>query len=180
LRRVQLVVSDTGPINYLLLIGHIDILPLLFERVFMPVAVRDELTDSDAPAAVRDWMATPPQLVEARASEMVIDNGSLNSFDDGEREAIMLASSLLGKRCCSWTTGGVHVARQKGLAVTGTIGVLDLAAQRGLFELGMAPLRKFRMRSAAACASPIFSSAVVSGRDCLKGGKARSSSSSRE
>ena len=60
---------------------------------------------------------------------------------------------------------------KKGLAVTGTIGVLDLAAQRGLFELGMAPLRKFRMRSAAACASPIFSSAVVSGRDCLKGGQ---------
>jgi predicted nucleic acid-binding protein len=36
---VRLVISDTGPINYLVLIGHIDILPVLFEKVIMPVAV---------------------------------------------------------------------------------------------------------------------------------------------
>jgi predicted nucleic acid-binding protein len=29
---VQLVVADTGPINYLILIGHIDLLPQLFEK----------------------------------------------------------------------------------------------------------------------------------------------------
>jgi predicted nucleic acid-binding protein len=36
---VQLVIADTGPINYLLLIEQIDILPVLFERVILPVAV---------------------------------------------------------------------------------------------------------------------------------------------
>lgn len=40
---MSLVVADTGPINYLLLIGYIEILPPLFERVFMPKAVYDEL-----------------------------------------------------------------------------------------------------------------------------------------
>jgi predicted nucleic acid-binding protein len=57
---VPIVVADTGPINYLILIGHIDVLPILFERVILPSAVRDELMESKAPTAVRDWIAAPP------------------------------------------------------------------------------------------------------------------------
>ena len=41
---MQLVIADTGPINYLILIGHIDILPALFEQVILPSTVKDELT----------------------------------------------------------------------------------------------------------------------------------------
>jgi predicted nucleic acid-binding protein len=33
---VQLVIADTGPVNYLILIGHIDVLPALFEKVILP------------------------------------------------------------------------------------------------------------------------------------------------
>jgi hypothetical protein len=32
---MQLVVADTGPINYLILIGHIDILPAMFPKVIL-------------------------------------------------------------------------------------------------------------------------------------------------
>ena len=38
---MQLVIADTGPINYLILIGHIDILPTLFQKVILPAVVRD-------------------------------------------------------------------------------------------------------------------------------------------
>ena len=30
---MRLVIADTGPVNYLLLIGHIDLLPAPFEKV---------------------------------------------------------------------------------------------------------------------------------------------------
>lgn len=36
---MDLVVADTGPANYLILIGHIDILLVLFDRVILPTAV---------------------------------------------------------------------------------------------------------------------------------------------
>jgi predicted nucleic acid-binding protein len=36
---VRLVIADTGPINYLILIGNIDLLPALFENVILPSAV---------------------------------------------------------------------------------------------------------------------------------------------
>jgi predicted nucleic acid-binding protein len=61
---VQLVIADTGPVNYLILIGHIDILPALFEKVILPSGVRDELTA--APLLIRQWVTDPPSWVEVR------------------------------------------------------------------------------------------------------------------
>ena len=37
---MRLVVADTGPLNYLVLINAIELLPKLFEKVFTPEAVR--------------------------------------------------------------------------------------------------------------------------------------------
>ena len=36
---MSLVVSDTTPFNYLILIGHIDVLPRLFGKLLVPPAV---------------------------------------------------------------------------------------------------------------------------------------------
>lgn len=49
----MIVVADTTPVNYLILIGEIDVLAKLYGRVVIPEAVREELTRSCAPAAVR-------------------------------------------------------------------------------------------------------------------------------
>jgi hypothetical protein len=89
---VRLVISDTGPINYLVLIGHIDLLPILFERVIMPVAVLDELADADAPPPVGVWIANPPNWIEVRESPASFDDAVLAPLDDGERAAIALAA----------------------------------------------------------------------------------------
>ncbi|MDY6939481.1 MAG: hypothetical protein SWY16_17760 [Cyanobacteriota bacterium] len=40
----MLVVSNTSPISYLVVIEQIDLLSRLFERIFIPEVVRDELT----------------------------------------------------------------------------------------------------------------------------------------
>lgn len=50
---MQLVVADTSPINYLILIEHIELLPLMFERVVIPSTVQNELSSHDAPPAVQ-------------------------------------------------------------------------------------------------------------------------------
>ena len=39
----RLVIADASPLHYLVLIGCSDILPALFETVFIPTVVRDEL-----------------------------------------------------------------------------------------------------------------------------------------
>ena len=48
----MIVVSDTSPLNYLVLIDLQHILPELFERILIPSAVRDELQSAGAPEAI--------------------------------------------------------------------------------------------------------------------------------
>ncbi len=49
---VSVVVSDTTPLNYLILIGDVDILPRLLGRVLVPPAVIKELKHPQTPPPV--------------------------------------------------------------------------------------------------------------------------------
>ena len=60
------VVSNTSPLNYLVLIGEIEILPALHHHVVIPVAVSEELHDPATPDAVRGWIEHPPGWLEIR------------------------------------------------------------------------------------------------------------------
>ena len=56
----MIVVCDTSPLNYLVLIQHAEVLPSLFGRVIAPPAVMAELQHPGAPTIVRAWAAAPP------------------------------------------------------------------------------------------------------------------------
>jgi predicted nucleic acid-binding protein len=130
---VRLVIADTGPVNYLVLIGSIDLLPALFDRVILPSAVQTELTDPGAPLAVRNWIADPPAwLYVHEMTSHPSDQASVDGLDEGENAAIALAILLDADLLLMDDRKGAIVARAKGLRVTGTLGVLDLAAQSGL------------------------------------------------
>lgn len=72
----------------------------------------------------------------------VTDAGPLNYLvltgDDGEQAAIALAVAVEADLVLMDDREGVAVARRKGLAVTGTLGILDLAARRGMIDLAEA------------------------------------------
>ncbi len=135
---MRLVIADTGPINYLLLIQHIDILPSLFDRVVLPAAVKDELSDPETPPAVRDWIANAPAWVEVHESIPLIEDSSLKRLDPGEGEAIRLALELKADLLLIDDRAGVAVAENKGLRVAGTLGVLGMAARHGIINLAEA------------------------------------------
>ena len=130
-----LVVADTSPLNYLVLIGQVEILPALFERVFVPQLVRNELADNEAPESVRRWIATPPSWLEIVPADHENSDPELLRLDDGERAAILLAIRIEADLLLIDDRDGVNVARSRGFAVTGTLGILDLAATRGLIQL---------------------------------------------
>jgi len=130
---VLLVIADTSPINYLVLIGHISILPSLFEKVILPSVVRDEL--GDAPLLVRDWIADPAPWMEVRTTKNFQRDVSLQNLDASEQDAIALAIEHDADLVLMDDREGVLAARRKGLTVAGTLGILGLAAQRGLLIL---------------------------------------------
>lgn len=130
-RLVRLVIADTSHINYLIQIGPIDLLPRLFERVALPKAVQAELSKPRAPLPVRSWIAAPPAWLE------IYDTTGfpqVSGLDDGETAAIALAESLHADLLLMDEREGSRVAHSRGLRVTGTLGLLDLAAERGLVD----------------------------------------------
>jgi predicted nucleic acid-binding protein len=128
------VVSNTSPLNYLLLIDQIELLPQLFGRVVTPHAVIEELLHPGSPVVVRSWAAKPPAWIEVR-SATVHPTPPLAPLDEGEREAIALALELDTKLVLIDELAARQEAEARGLQVIGTLGILDRAAGHGPFEL---------------------------------------------
>jgi len=129
-----LVIADTGPINYLILTGDIDVLPALFDRVILPAVVRDELKHRKAPPAVQRWIADPPSWAEMHQTAHVRD-ASIEELDAGEKDAIALAVELRADLILMDDRDGVPFAWSKGFRVAGTLGILAMAAERHLINL---------------------------------------------
>jgi predicted nucleic acid-binding protein len=146
----MLVVADTSPINYLVLLEYTAVLPALYTRVLIPPAVVRELRDVEAPEPVRAWAADLPTWCEVRRPTAHVETEALAHLGGGEREAIALAQQVRADLLLIDEADGRRVARSRGLAVTGTLGVLERAAERGLLELPSALARllttTFRVR----------------------------------
>jgi predicted nucleic acid-binding protein len=131
----MIVVSDTSPLHYLILIEQDDLLPQLFGRVVAPEAVIDELSHPKAPDTVKQWASNPPSWLEVRNPVTVMPNSKLG---EGETAAIALASELGADVVLIDERDGARFAREQGLFVTGVLGVLQAAAKRDLVSLAEA------------------------------------------
>lgn len=133
----MIVVADSGPLRYLLVIGHIEVLPPLFDRILIPAAVRQELTHRRAPALVRDWMENPPSWLEVHPPVESVDPAT-GFLDIGEQQAILLALQVAAQYILMDDEEGRLVATRQHFTVVGTVGILQRAANRGLLDFASA------------------------------------------
>jgi predicted nucleic acid-binding protein len=131
---MPVVVADTGPLRYLVLIEAIDLLPKLFGRVLIPEIVSAELNRPSTPSPVRAWLATTPNWLERRSISPTAETFPTR-LDAGERAAIELAQAMNAGLLLIDDRAGIAEARARGLEATGTLGVLVRAAQLGLVDL---------------------------------------------
>ena len=130
----MIVIADTSPINYLVLIDEVEVLPALYGRVLVPPAVCAELRRVRASERVRTWIAHPPPWLEVRAPSRSFD-AQLARLDAGERDAILLAEELGADQLIIDEIRGRREAERRRLPFTGTLGVLAAAAENGLLDL---------------------------------------------
>lgn len=128
----MIVVSDASPVIALVNIRHIDVLEQLFGDVAIPAAVRDELSSPKRPDAVRAFIESPPAWLTVHS---IVIRRPIPRIDLGEQEAITLALELESDLVLMDDRDGRAAARQAGLNITGTVGVLELAARRALLDL---------------------------------------------
>ncbi len=127
----MIVVADSGPLHYLILLDHADLLRRFYGQVAVPDAVAAELISVGAPDAVRAWISHPPLWIEVLpvASEAVA--AVSDDLDPGERSAIALAEILHADLLLIDEAAGRAEAKRRHLRVTGTLGVLRVGAEPG-------------------------------------------------
>jgi predicted nucleic acid-binding protein len=137
---VPVVVADTGPLHYLVLIDAIDLLPRLFDKVFIPETVRNELSRAGTPGKIRDWFTAQPEWLEVRPDPQATAL-AMPRLGKGERAAIALAHQIAAGLILVDDRAGKLAAQAEGLEATGTLGVLQRGARRGLIDLADAFVR---------------------------------------
>ena len=130
----MIVVADTSPLNYLLRIGHISVLPSLYREVLLPSEVLRELRHPNAPTEVARWAGILPDWVVVKQSKLNQLTG-LDGLDAGERAAIALAVGtnanvlLIDERKARRIAESIF-----GLTVFGTLGILSAAHKAHLID----------------------------------------------
>jgi predicted nucleic acid-binding protein len=142
------IVSNTTPLSYLTLISHVEILPKLYGNVHITQKVLEELRHPDAPPAVRHWAAAPPVWLKIHSDPEEPDQ-TLAALDPGERTALRLSEQLHPDVVLLDEAAARALAVQRGLKISGTLGVLYDAARAGLLKLPAALdlLRKTNFRA---------------------------------
>ena len=129
---MSVVVSDTSPIHYLILCSAEGVLPRLFEKILIPPTVFKELLHANAPEPVKAWASHLPAWVSVKSPSKL--DLSIQA-DQGEVEAICLAREIGAAAILMDDLKGRNAAMSYGLLVTGTLGILEAAALRGMLDL---------------------------------------------
>lgn len=143
------VVTDAGPLIHISWIDRLDLFPLLFDKVVAPVAVRDEVlrADPDIPgsAALREAFAAGWLTVQPVGDKANVDLLRA-TLDRGEAEAIVLMRETKADLILLDERRARRYATQQGLSLTGTVGVLRTARDRGLIPAVLPSLVELRRR----------------------------------
>ena len=130
----MIVVSDTSPLCYLILLGQIEVLPTLYQNVLIPQAVAAELRAAASPPEVRAWITHPPSWLQVQSVELSQSMPAKN-LDLGEREAIAIAEQLSADLIILDDKAARQFASNKGLKVIGLLGILKESVNAKLLDL---------------------------------------------
>jgi len=142
-----IVVADAGPIIHLSRIGQVDLLPALYERLLIPPSVYEEVVQAGRGHAGSVELEDAPwaEVVEHIPDAEVF--ASLRSrVDAGEAAAICLACDRQADLILSDDREARALARESGLQVQGTLGILLEAKRRGYVSRLVPLLRELKAK----------------------------------
>jgi predicted nucleic acid-binding protein len=130
-----IVVADTTPLLYLSRIGHLEIVRAVHQEILVPKTVWEELVVArPAERGVAALQASPWIRVNDDVERAGIDPELAALLDAGEAAAIALAELLRADMLLIDERKGRSVARERGLRIQGTLGLLVEARRAGVLE----------------------------------------------
>jgi predicted nucleic acid-binding protein len=126
----MIIICDSSPLIALAIVDRLDLLECIFEKVFVPVSVFNELTKANKPEAqqIAGWAQGK---IVAASNEQLIRSFSL-LLDMGEAEAMTLYFEKEADFLLIDEKKGRKIAHYNKINVVGTLGILLLAKQKGL------------------------------------------------
>ncbi len=129
----MLVVSNTSPVSNLAVIGRLDLFRSQFGSIRIPEAVWAELSRLEHSGGRR---AIEQACAEGWIRIHRLENSALSdvlssSLDAGESEAIALAAESQADLLIMDETAGRAMARNLGITITGTLGLLLKEKNKG-------------------------------------------------
>ena len=132
----QVVVADASVLIALAQIGQLSLLERLYAEVVIPSAVQGEVAPS---------MPKLPPWIRTQTLQRPLDSRVAHAaLDAGETEAISLALETRARWVILDDLQARRLAKDLGLAVVGTAGVLFAAKQRGFIGAVRPPLDALR------------------------------------
>ena len=132
----MIIVSDTTPLHYLILIDEAELLPSLFDEIIVPSAVLQELSHERTPEKVFDWIQNRPAWVQIKsAPEDVVRK--ITGLGKGETEAIAIAIEENADAVLMDDKKAIREARVRGLTVITMFGILELASAKNFIDLAV-------------------------------------------
>ncbi|XZE19235.1 hypothetical protein SH449x_004549 [Pirellulaceae bacterium SH449] len=158
------VVSDTGPLHYLVLLEQVELLRRFFGEIQVPSIVLAELNHDRTPPAVRDFVRSKPSWLKECFTPPL--DPKYSQLGSGEQAALTVALSQPG--CLLLTDDGA--ARRAAIAdqiqVAGTLGILRDAAVLGLVDIRI-EIQKLKERTNFRGTNKLFD-ALIKQVDSLK------------
>lgn len=130
----MIVVSNTSPLITLARAGRLDLLHAVHGEIIIPDAVFNEITVAGASEPGAHEVATGAWIKRRPALNAPLVNALGLELDAGESEAIALAIEYRADLILLDERMGRQAAKRMGLTVTGTLGVLIAAKDRGLLD----------------------------------------------
>jgi predicted nucleic acid-binding protein len=142
--RTQVLVTNTTPlISLAVATGGLEVLRLLYRRVVVPLEVAEEVRAGGSRAFGVDAFDGADWL-DVQTSPVPTMPWLQNSLDRGEAAVIQTAINMKLPLVCIDEAAGRRVARLCSLSLTGSVGVLLKARQRGYPVSMSAALQRMR------------------------------------
>lgn len=157
----MIVVSDTSPLSYLSKLERLNLLPRIFGEVMLPPGVLAEWDLDQAADSARE-LAQQSGWLKIVAPENETAVADLQRWiDRGEAEAIVLAQELNADLLLMDDGDGREMAEQRGLKVTGVLGVLLRAKRSGLIPAIRPDLERLLNETNFFCSATLIQSVLT-------------------
>jgi predicted nucleic acid-binding protein len=130
----MIIISDTGPLHYLILIDETELLREQFSRIIIPDAVLGELQHENTPEKVKTWITASPEWVEVKTPSIVLLDVD-RALGAGEREAIALAIELGADALLLDDRRAIREAIKRNIPTITTLNILAKASEDNRLDL---------------------------------------------